>query len=644
MTQKELEDLILYHQHLYYNSKPEIEDWEFDQLWDELASNYPDSELLKKVGDEGAIDSNKCKHVIRMGSQEKITTEEQLKDWLRLKRIQFPVIAQLKYDGASVELVYDENGNFKRAVTRGDGSVGKLITENASKMNGVPSHIDIEYFNEAREYAVRGEIMLPVCNADKVGAEITNVRNMASGIANQKNSSENLNLLDVVCYDIADDTLTELEKIQILKDCGFITPEYSQKCLTLNQIVDFIEKIRTERTNLKYQTDGVVLKQNSIPENADFSKARPDWQRAFKYPVEKVLTELTGVEFSRNGYNFTPVAILKPVNISDTIVTRATLSNIGEMERLGVMVPCIVEVSKRGEIIPHVERVVTKLPDAKPVEVPSCCPICGEYLLITDTELQCVNNACITHREHRIYKWIDTIGALGFGDALLKYLIYDCHFESIRDFYCNDNVNYAIEHTSLKKNTQKAFADLWARSRNINLWDFVAGFDLDGFGSRVIKTIVDAGYNTLEKLRKVNYEELIKIQGIGECRAKAFIMQMALVSDEMDAVLGTNRVGLNTDFDNLLKKTAADEIMKAAAEQETQKAKTFCITGALSRPRKEIEELIVSKGSKLASSVTKKTDYLVTNTPDSGSSKNVKARELGIEIIDEEKLLEILNG
>lgn len=629
MTQKELEDLIVYHQHLYYNGTPEIEDWEFDQLWDDLAANYPDSEILKKVGDEGNIDANKCKHVIRMGSQEKITTEDQLKDWIRLKKIKFPVIAQLKYDGISVELVYDKNGDFNRAVTRGNGTVGKIITENVSKMNGVPKHIDTDVFIEEHdEYAIRGEIMLPLSNVDKlVNIDgVTNVRNMASGIANQKNSTDNLNLLDVVCYDVADDTTYEIAKVQILRECRFITPQYNKLCLTMGEILDFIEQIKTERKTLDYQTDGVVLKQNEIPQDGDFSKARPDWQRAFKYPVEEAITQLEGIEFSRNGYNFTPVALLKPVKINDTIVSRASLANVGEMKRLGVLLPCTVKVSKRGEIIPHVESVTGFIVGvSQEIELPETCPFCGEPLEVTDTNIRCINEACLTHSEHRMRKWLDTVGALGFGDSLLMYLIHECHFESIADLYCNDNVSYAIEHTNLKKNVQKAFADLWARSRNLNLWDFVAGFDLDGIGSRVIKTIVDAGYNTLEKLCQVKYEELLNIQGIGEFRAEAFVKKMAYLSDEMKFVLSTNRVSIKP--------------VKEIAE-----SLTFCITGALSRPRKEIEQLIESKGHKLASSVTKSVNYLVTNNPNSGSSKNEKALGLGIPILNEEEFLRVING
>lgn len=631
MTQKELEDLILYHQHLYYSGTPEIEDWEFDQMWDELAAKYPNSELLKKVGDEGEIDADKCEHLIHMGSQEKITSEEQLKDWIRLKKIRFPVIAQLKYDGLSVELVYDKNGDFSRAVTRGNGKIGKIITDNAAKMNGVPKHINVNLFiAEQDEYAIRGEIMLPLSNVDKLVNvdEVTNVRNMASGIANQKNSSDNLNLLDVVCYDVNDTAVEyEIAKVQILRECGFITPQYNKTCLTMSEILSFIEQIRTERKTLNYQTDGVVLKQNEIPKDGDFSKARPDWQRAFKYPVDKVKTFLTDIEWSRNGYNFTPVAILEPVIISDTKVSRASLANWGEVKKLNIGIPCEVEVAKQNEIIPKVHRVVHY---ADPYETPkpiSICPICGEPLDVSDTAIKCVNEACITHREHRIYKWIDTVGTLGFGESMLRYLIFDCHMESIRDFYCNDNIAYAIEHTNQKKNIQKAFADLWARSRNLNLWDFVAGFDLDGIGSRVIKLIVDKGYDTLEKLRKVNYDELVNIQGIGEFRATTFVEKMAYLADEMDAVLATNRVSIKL----------------SDAPKET-KSMTFCITGTLSRPRKEIEQLIISKGHAMASSVTKKVDYLVTDNPDSGSSKNEKAKTLGIPVINEETFLRIVNG
>jgi len=623
VTQKELEKLIIYHQNLYYNSKPEIEDWEFDQLWDELANNYPDSEILKRVGDEGVIDGDKCKHIIHMGSQEKLNSYEDIENWIRLKSIKFPVLVEEKLDGISIELVYD-NGNLVRAVTRGNGEVGKLITDNVRLMDGVPKNVSY-----LAEFAVRGEIVLPFSNVDKlINIEnVTNVRNMASGIANQKNSTDNLNLLSIICYDINLPVGTELDKIEFLKNNGFNYVNFIYTACNIEELKKAIESVKSKRDSylFKYQIDGVVLKQNELPAEGS-SKLRPDWQRAFKYPTEKVITLLDDIEWSRNGYNFTPVAILDPVTISDTKVSRASLANWREVKRLGITIPCEVEIAKQNEIIPKVHRVVGYVDGYDIPEPIKICPLCGERLEVTDTFIRCTNEACITHREHRIHKWIDTIGAIGFGDSMLDYLIFDCHMESIKDFYCNDNIAYAIEHTNQKKNIQKAFADLWARSKNINLWDFVAGFDLDGIGSKVVKTIVDKGYDTIDSLRKVNYDELVCVQGIGEFRANTFIEKMLYISDEMDAVLSTNRVTIKEPRKSLVKNM------------------TFCITGSLSRPRKEIEQFIISKGHNVSSSISKNVDYLITEDSETNSSKNEKAKKLGIPVINEEEFMRIING
>lgn len=397
-------------------------------------------------------------------------------------------------------------------------------------MNCVPETIDID-----GTIAVRGEIMLPFSNVDKlVDVEsVTNVRNMASGIANQKNSDNNLDLLIIVCYDVSLE-IPESEKFAFLTRNKFMRTSYSVMCFGESDVEKTIELIKIHRDNERfdYQIDGVVIKQNFKPVNANVTKARPDWQRAYKFPVEKLTTELVDVEWSRNGYNFTPVAILKPVEICDTIVSRASLANYDIVRKLGVRIPCIVEVAKQNEIIPHVHSVLGYAKEAKEVVPPTVCPICGEKLYVSGTGVKCVNQECKTHIEHRIAKWIDTVGSLGFGGSAIEYLIYDCNIEHISDLYCNSIVANAIEKCSFKKRLSKAFADLWERSRNIDLCDFVSGFDIEGIGSRVVKLIVDAGYDTLEALRQVNYEDIVQIQGFGESRANIFIEQIHLLEDE----------------------------------------------------------------------------------------------------------------
>lgn len=630
-TQTELENLITYHQNKYYASEPEISDYEFDKLWDELSARFPNSELLSRVGTTSYDENDerkKVKHEIPMGSQEKINTYDGIKDWLRLKSISFPIVVEEKLDGISVELIY-KCGKFVQAVTRGDGIIGTSIFENIRKVPSVPKQVSV-----TNDFSVRGEILLPFKNVEKlVGFEdnkTLNVRNVASGIANQKHTSYNLELITVVCYDTSINCSSEIEKINFLKQNGFMVPRIFV-ANNYQEIINNIERIKIARDNkdIPYQIDGSVLKQNVEPVNSNKEKARPDWQRAFKYQVDEFETTLTGVEFSRNGFNFTPVAILEPVDMYDTIVSRASLANVKEMKRLGIKIPCKVSVSKMNEIIPKVISVTGYFDDSKEVQIIDTCPICNEPLSVSDTYIKCTNPLCVTNSEHRIRKWIDTIGALGFGDVMITFLVYNMHFEHVAELYCNENVAAAISKYSSPKNVQKAFADLWARSRNIPLYDFVAGFDLEGLGSRIIKLISDSGFDTLETLRKVNYSDLVNIEGFGELRANLFLEQIVMLSEEMDAVLNTGRV---TICEQPKKKTDA----------EHQKELVICITGSLSKPRKEYESLISNRGWKLSSSVTKNTDFLVNNDSNSTSSKNLAAKKNGTKIITESELVEML--
>jgi len=212
---------------------------------------------------------------------------------------------------------------------------------------------------------------------------------------------------------------------------------------------------------------------------------------------------------------------------------------------------------------------------------------------------------------------------------LMNFLVYDCGITEISDLYCNDVVSKVISKTTKKKATQTAFANLFASSK-LKLEDFVSGFDIPNIGSKVVKLVIDSGFDTLEKLRKVKYNELVSIDGIGPERANFFIENMNLLSDMMDSVIETKRVVIIEG--------------KKKVENTNNSGKVFCITGKLSAPRGDFEDCISNAGAKLASSVSKNTSYLVTNEPESGSSKNVKARQLGIPIISEEEFWKIIKS
>ncbi len=613
MNKIELENKILNYQKSYYNGTPEISDEEFDILWDTLSEQFPNSELLTEVGAD-SIEGEKFPHEIHMGSQDKIRTEEEIKNWVRLKNIEDIVVVQEKLDGISIELIY-EGGKLVRALTRGNSVVGTDVTRNIK---------NVPVVSNKERFSVRGEIVLKKSDYEKMNLqeEIYSLRNIASGIAYQKNTTDNLDKLTVICYDINMPLKTEVNKMLWLRANGFDTPKYKVIKLSENTIMDYLNQIEEEKDSLDYAVDGMVIKQDNIPENED-GRMRPHHQRAFKWKSEERVAYLKDVEWSRNGNNYTPVAIFTPIELAGTMVERASLANIANINKLGVQIPCCVTLTKRGEIIPQVREVVGLKHNSVAVVAPHECEICGNDLVITDARVYCNNLCCASVAEHRIAKWINTTGALGFGPALLNFLVYECGITEISDLYCNEVVARVINKTSKKKATQKAFANLFALNA-LKLEDFVSGFDIPNIGSKVVKLIIDKGHDTLEKLRKVNYSELTTIDGIGPERANIFLEHMILFSDMMDAVIETNRV-------KIIEGSKVEEV------KTSNSGKIFCITGKLSSSRSEFEKEIELAGAKLASSVSKNTSYLVTNTPDSGSSKNVKARELGIPIISEDE-------
>ena len=621
MNQKDLEREIQEYQSLYYSGIPSISDEEFDILWERLKNEFPNSPLLEQVGDDN-IDENKFPHEIMMGSQEKITSEKELKDWVRLKNITGDVVIQEKLDGISVELIY-ENGKMIRALTRGNGEIGSDITKNI---------INVPTVNEKKRFSVRGEVVLRKSKYKEIQQEgkVISLRNLAAGIAYQKNSFDNLDKISVICYDTNLKFNTEMEKIIWLMENRFEVPKIvMHEIEDIDSIMTAIGAFELIRPEQDYDIDGLVIKQNIIPSVVE-NRARPHHQRAFKWESEKAITIINDVEWSRSGNNYTPVAILEPVELSGAIVTRASLANLGEVSRLNLRIPSKVFITRRGEIIPKILSVYEEIEGSKKPEIPMVCELCGEDLSVSPTRIYCANPDCPSVLEHRVHKWIEMTGALGFGPSTLDYLFYEMGYTHIHEYYCSNNIAEAISKTNKKKALQKAFAELLARSTKIKLEDFVSGFDMPTIGSKVVKLLVDAGYNTLDKLRKVKYDELIKIDGIGPERAKIFVEEMIRNYDAMDAVLETNRVSI-----------IEDNMAKIENDKGSLEGKSFCMTGKLSKPRNEIIDFIESNGGKVSSTVTKNVTYLVTDDPNSGSSKNEKAKKLGVSVISEEELMEL---
>ena len=617
---QELERLVRYHQERYYNDDAEISDAEFDALWDELRRLDPENAVFSEVGTDRSEGFPKREHVIPMGSQEKAADPEAFKKWT--KKIAAPrYVVQYKLDGASMELQY-EGGRFVAGVTRGDGRIGDDITRNVRKMRGV-----IEEIGGGFTGAVRGEVMMEHEIHEKYYSDKANCRNAANGVMKRKDGVGS-DLLRVMVYDAMhrdqeDFFSDEISKLAWLEENGFDVVSY-RVFEDPGEIIEYREKISEKRGDLGFDIDGLVVKSPDI-DREDMQRARPEKQIAFKFALEQAVTQVREVQWSTTGNTYTPVAIVEPVRLAGTTVQRASLVHPEHLRELGIQIGSEVVITKRGEIIPKIEKVVHNPAQAREVAVPHTCVACGTTLVNEGKRLYCPNFACPLRLKHRLRKWISVLDIKEFGPVLIDRLFDSGKVKYVADLYRVTPEEIAAFEGMGEGIARKALGNLRAASE-IRLARFVAGFDIGGIGELIVEKLVSAGYDTLEKLRSASVEELAEVDGIGTVTAETLKKGLVELEEHMDAVLETGEVRI-----------------VAAPKASPISGKSFCFTGSLnSMKRPEAEERVRGLGGSAKSSVTKDLDYLVTNDPESGSSKNRKAREFGVAIITEEEFLRLV--
>jgi DNA ligase (NAD+) len=620
---EELERLIKHHQDIYYNGEAEITDAEFDALWDELKTRSPNNPLLKKVGRDTADGFPKVRHIIPMGSQDKAANEAEFLEWAeKIKPESF--IVQHKLDGASLELQY-ENGCLVRAVTRGDGVTGDEITANAQKMQGVLTKVEPGFSG-----GIRGEVVMFRSVWQKKYANKANCRNAANGLMRRKDGSgcENLTVITYDVSTVTDDEkekmfTKEIEKIGWLQKQKFKTVPV-REFKTAEEVVTFREKEAKKRDRLPYDIDGLVVK-DPVTDIADLKKPKPEKQIAFKFVLAEVVSTLKAVEWSETGATYTPIGIVEPVRLAGTTVQRANLNNPAMIRGMGLKIGSRVVIVKRGEIIPKIERLAEENSLlTEEITVPEQCGVCGSALVNEGTRLYCPNADCPKRLLHRLQKWIAVLDILELGDKLINQLFEKRRVIHIADLYTIEPAELALYDRMGALTAEKVVRNIHEK-RAVTLTAFIAGFDFEGIGEGLMDMIADSGYDTLAKLRAATEEELAAVRSIGEERAKTIKDSLEQPAVEMDEALKYIPV-------------AAPKASGLPLE-----GVSFCFTGELHTMKRQAAEAKVKElGGTAKSTVIKGLSYLVTNSPESDSGKNKKARELGVPIIDEAAFCQML--
>ncbi len=631
----ELERLIVRHQDLYYNSRPELSDAEFDALWDELTALSPGSSVLASVGSDATDGFAKARHVLPMGSQAKAADPEEFLAWCA--KVKLPeYIVEHKLDGASLELQY-EQGYLVRAVTRGDGVMGDDITQNARKMAGVPATVPAAWSG-----AVRGEVVMSRATHRDWFSDKANCRNAANGLMKRKDGV-GVERLDVICYDAAPGGLydsgsgslfalspeppfdDELAKLAWLRAAGFAVTE-AERFSEPFEVVDYRARVMDGRAALAYDIDGLVVKAR-IVDIDDMKRDRPERQIAFKFPLEEATTTLVSIEWSESGATYTPVAIIEPVRLAGTTVKRASLANTNTLRGMGLMLGSRVIVVKRGEIIPKIEGLVENPPDSRPIDIPATCT-CGAALVDDGTRLYCPSAACPKKALHRLEKWLATLDVMEFGTTILRRLFDSGRVRTVADLYSLGAEELAGYERMGEASAAKIVQNLRARAEP-SLAEFVAGFDIEGIGLLTVEKAAARGFDTLQKLRAATPSELAAIDGFGDIMAATLSQGLQLLGPEMDAVLQAGIV----------------RIRPPDAGGGPLAGLSFCFTGELNTmKRSRAQALVKSLGGAVRNSVAQGLSYLVTNDPASGTGKSKKAASLGVAVIDEEAFLALMAG
>ena len=653
-----LRNEIREHNYFYYVlSQPQISDYQYDMLMKELINlekKYPEffdeNSPSVRIGDDRNLQFEQARHKFPMLSLGNIYNIEEFREFdSRIRKAvgnDFVYVCEHKFDGLSISLTY-EKGKLVRAVTRGDGTMGDVVTENVKTIKSIPLILRGNDFPDFFE--IRGEIIMP----HKVFLELNekrkaenkqifaNPRNAAAGSLKLLNSKEVAKRkLDAFFYYLAAEKLpsdSHFENLQLARKWGFKISENTIKTSDYQQVFDFIELWQKQRFSLPYDIDGIVIKVDSLvlQEQLGYTAKAPRWAIAYKFPPERVLTKLVSVDFQvgRTGA-VTPVANLEPVRLAGTTVKRSTLHNADYIKMLDLHEGDYVFVEKAGEIIPQVVGIDKKRRnrDAKPIFFPEKCPECGTELVRQEGEaaFYCPNeNGCPPQIKGKIEHFISRKAMdIGSGEATVELLYNQGLVANVADLYelkFEDVVNLERFAEKSAKNLIQSIE----KSKNVPFERVLYALGIRYVGETVSK-ILARKFKNIDNLMSASLEELTAVDEIGEKIAES--IRIFFNNGQNVAIIERLRkAGLKFEIDE------DDE------KPQVLNGKNFVVTGNFGTPqrRKEIEQLVEKYGGKKVSSVSSKTNFVVAGEK-AGSSKINKAQQLGIPIISEDDFLKMI--
>ena len=654
-----LRESLTYHSRKYYvEDSPEISDYEYDMMFAQLKALeeqfpelYDPASPTQRVGGEARDKFEKVTHTVRMDSLSDVFSFEETEDFCRrmseeLSSVTYSV--EPKIDGLSVSLIY-ENGELVRGATRGDGNVGEDVTLNIRTIQSIPLRLP-----EPLSLTVRGEVYMPRAVFEDINAKreaqgkplMANPRNAAAGSLRQLDSRITAERkLDIFIFNFQDGDLysdgripkTHTETLDRLSELGFKVLGMRTVASSADEVIEHINKIGAARDGLAYDIDGVVVKLDGLDDRRRIGEATstPRWAVAYKFPPEEKETKLLDVTIAvgRTGV-LTPTAILSPVRLAGTTVSRATLHNIDFIRERGIMLGDTVCVRKAGDIIPEVVRANTALRDGSEREffMPTHCPSCGEPVSFDKNDgaaLRCTNSACPAQLSRSIEHFASK-GAMnidGLGPQIVELLLANGKIRDAADLYSLKVEDVETLERMGKKSAQNLVTAIES-SKTVGLARLVFALGIREVGE-VAAAALASRFGTLDALSRATAEEISAIENFGEVTA--------------DYVVDFFSHPQNIALCKRIEEAGVLTVDISAPVGDLFAGLSFVLTGTLpTMSRDEASALIKQNGGKTVGSVSKKTDFVLAG--EAAGSKLVKAQELGIRIISESDLLSMIEN